>query len=293
MVKKYIIQRNNNKQKQNINIKIHVGDKGKKKNKKYKSRKPAEKEGVSSFNYAQPYNPVYIQSGYPDNGLNAGALGNNKNINALLELAIKGVNNKPIEYYNNPLKNEYDKGLIQKQEETETVNKPIPFIDDFYRDYDEKDPIETPITLNKELFESDFKQENESLKPVAELKQNDGDDFLIINQLQDDITNAISNVQDEVSEFEKKQLLKNQRQREYQREYRQRKKLERQQQEEEAVQQKQETLKRYNDDLKNELNNELIKKTGFSTQKPSINKPITQKKKTQIINIDSNEEEDY
>ncbi len=38
MVKKYIIQRNNNKQKQNINIKIHVGDKGKKKNKKYKSK---------------------------------------------------------------------------------------------------------------------------------------------------------------------------------------------------------------------------------------------------------------
>ena len=52
MVKKYIIQRNNNKQKQNINIKIHVGDKGKKKNKKYKSRKLAEKEGISSFNYA-------------------------------------------------------------------------------------------------------------------------------------------------------------------------------------------------------------------------------------------------
>ncbi len=75
MVKKYIIQRNNDKQKQNINIKIHVGDKGKKKNKKYKSRKPAEKEGTSSYSYAQPYNPVYIQSGYPDNGQNAGALG--------------------------------------------------------------------------------------------------------------------------------------------------------------------------------------------------------------------------
>jgi hypothetical protein len=171
MVKKYIIQRNNNKQKQNINIKIHVGDKGKKKNKKYKSRKPAEKDetqvplgGVSSFNYAQPYNPVYIQSGYPDNGLNAGALGNNKNINALLELAIKGVNNKPIEYYNNPLKNEYDKGLIQKQEETKINNKPIPFINDFYRDYDEKDPIETPIAINKELFESDLNQEDESKK---------------------------------------------------------------------------------------------------------------------------------
>jgi hypothetical protein len=279
---KSIIQKN--KQKQNINIKIHVGDKGKKKNKKYKSRKPAEKEGTSSYSYAQPYNPVYIQSGYPDNGLNAGALGNNKNMNALLELAIKGINNKPIEYYNNPLKNEYDKGLIQKQEETETVNKPIPFIDDFYRDYDEKDPIETPITLNKELFESDFKQENESLKPVAELKQNDGDDFLIINQIQDDITNALSNVQEEVSEAEKKRLLKNQ----YQREWRQRKKLERQQQEEEAIKQKQETLKRYNDDL----NNELIKETGFSNQKgPKVNKP--RKKKTQILDIDSNEDEYY
>jgi hypothetical protein len=242
---KSIIQKN--KQKQNINIKIHVGDKGKKKNKKYKSRKPAEKEGSSSYSNAQPCF-VYIQSGYPDNGLNAGALGNNKNINALLELAIKGVNNKPIEYYNNPLTREYNEAI--KKDETETVNKPIPFINDFYRDYDEKDPIETPITLNKELFESDFKQENESLKPVAELKQNNGDDFLIINQLLDDITNAISNVQDEVSEFEKKQLLKNQRQREYQREYRQRKKLERQQQEEEALKQKQETLKRYNDDLK-------------------------------------------
>ena len=97
MVKKNIIQ--SNKQKQNINIKIHVGDKGKKKNKKYKSRKPTEKEGISSYNYAQPYNPVYIQNGYPDSGLKA--LGNNNNINALLELALKRVNNnKPIEYYN-------------------------------------------------------------------------------------------------------------------------------------------------------------------------------------------------
>ena len=199
MVKKNIIQRNNNKQKQNINIKIHVGDKGKKKNKKYKSRKPAEKEGISSFNYAQPYNPVYIQSGYPDNG-------NNKNINALLELAIKGINNKPIEYYNSPLTREYNEG-IQKQEET--LNKPIPFKNDFFRDYDEKDPIETPIALNKELFESDFKQEDESLKPVAELKQNDGDDFLIINQLQNDIVNAMNTAEDEVSEFEKKKLKRN------------------------------------------------------------------------------------
>ena len=99
--------------------------------------------------------------------------------------------------------------------------------------------------------------------------------------------------EDEISELEKKQLLKKQRDREDQREYRQRKKLERQQQEEEALKQKQETLTRHNDALKNEINNELIKKTGFSTQKPSINKPITQKKKTQIINIDSNEEEDY
>ncbi len=178
MVKKYIIQRS--KQNQNININIHVGDKKKKTNKKYR-RKAAEKEGVSSFNYAQPYNPVYIQSGYPDNT-------NNKNINALVELALKGYNDKPIQYYNNPLKNEYEEAIQKKQAETETVNKPIPFINDFYRDYDEKDPIETPIALNKELFESDFKQEDESKKTVAEFKQNDEDDFLIINQLQDDIT---------------------------------------------------------------------------------------------------------
>ena len=162
MVKKYIIQRNN-KQKQNINIKIHVGDKGKKKNKKYKSRKPAEKEGVSSYNYAQPYNPVYIQSGYPDNT-------NNKNINALVELALKEYNDKPIQYYNNPLKNEYEEAIQKKQAETETVNKPIPFINDFYRDYDEKDPIETPIAINKELFENDFKPTVASLKQEDESK---------------------------------------------------------------------------------------------------------------------------
>ncbi len=78
----------------------------------------------------------------------------------------------------------------------------------------------------------------------------------------------------------------------YQREWRQRKKLERQQQEEEALKQKQETLKRYNYDLKNELNNELIKETGFSNQKgPKVNKP--RKKKTQILDIDSNEDEYY
>jgi len=120
---KSIIQKN--KQKQNINIKIHVGDKGKSKNKKYK-RKPADRNGVSSYNpYIQPYNPVYIQSGYPENNIN------NNVSNALIE-AIKGINNKPIEYYNNPLKREYNEG-IQKQEET--VNKP--FKNDFYRDYDE------------------------------------------------------------------------------------------------------------------------------------------------------------
>ncbi len=50
-------------------------------------------------------------------------------MNALLELAIKGVNNKPIEYYNNPLTREYNEGI------QETVNKP--FKNDFYRDYDE------------------------------------------------------------------------------------------------------------------------------------------------------------
>jgi len=124
---KSIIQKN--KQKQNINIKIHVGDKGKSKNKKYK-RKPADRNGVSSYNpYIQPYNPVYIQSGYPENNIN------NNVSNALIE-AIKGINNKPIEYYNNPLKREYNEG-IQKQENFETLNKPLPFIDDFYRDYDE------------------------------------------------------------------------------------------------------------------------------------------------------------
>jgi len=103
MVKKNIIQRS--KQKQNINIKIHVGDKTKKTNKKYR-RKPAEKEGLSSYSsYIQPYNPVYIQSGSDNNA-------NNKNINALLELAIKGINNKPIEYYNNnPLTREYDEAI--------------------------------------------------------------------------------------------------------------------------------------------------------------------------------------
>ena len=41
-------------------------------------------------------------------------------------------------------------------------------------------------------------------KQEAEFKQNDVDDFLIINQLQDDITNALSNIQEEVSEAEKK-----------------------------------------------------------------------------------------
>ena len=107
---KSIIQKN--KQKQNINIKIHVGDKGKSKNKKYK-RKPADRNGVSSYNpYIQPYNPVYIQSGYPENNINN---------NALLE-AIKGIN-KPIEYYNSPLKKVYNEG-IQKQDNFETLNKP-------------------------------------------------------------------------------------------------------------------------------------------------------------------------
>jgi hypothetical protein len=126
MVKKNIIQRNKNKN--NINIKIHVGDKGKKKNKKKQSRKPAEKDetqvplgATSSYSsYVQPYNPVYIQSGYPDNA-------NNKNINALLELAIKGINNKPIEYYNNnPLTREYDEG-IQKQESDDIPKTPGAF----------------------------------------------------------------------------------------------------------------------------------------------------------------------
>ena len=97
----------------------------------------------------------------------------------------------------------------------------------------------------------------------------------------------MNTAEDEISELEKKQLLRTQRQREYQREYRRREKIERQQQEEEAVKQKQETLNRYNDDL----TNEIVKETGLSTQKPRINKP--RKKKTQIIDIDSNEEEDY
>jgi hypothetical protein len=102
----------------------------------------------------------------------------------------------------------------------------------------------------------------------------------------------MNTAEDEVSELEKKQFLRNQRQREYQREYRRRKKLERQQLEEEAVKQKQETLKRYNDELKNDLNNELIQKTGFSNQKgPKVNE--SQKKKTRIIDIDSNEDEYY
>jgi len=151
---KSIIQKN--KQKQNINIKIHVGDKGKSKNKKYK-RKSADRNGVSSYNpYIQPYNPVYIQSGYPENNIN------NNVSNALLE-AIKGINNKPIEYYNNPLKREYNEG-IQKQENFETLNKPLPFLDDFYRDYDEtqryipteKEHPETP-NLN---YENIYKGEN-------------------------------------------------------------------------------------------------------------------------------------
>ena len=119
MVKKNIIQRS--KQKQNINIKIHVGDKTKKTNKKYR-RKPGEKEGISSYSpYVQPYNPVFIQSGSDNNA-------NNKNINALLELAIKGINNKPIEYYNNnPLTREYDEAIQKKQESDEIPKTPGAF----------------------------------------------------------------------------------------------------------------------------------------------------------------------
>ena len=118
MVKKNIIQRNKNKN--NINIKIHVGDKGKKKNKKKQSRKPAEKEGISSYSsYVQPYNPVYIQSGSDNNA-------NNKNMNALLELAIKGINNKPIEFYNNnPLTREYDEAIQKKQESDDIPKTPF------------------------------------------------------------------------------------------------------------------------------------------------------------------------
>ena len=64
--------RQTNKQniKQNVNVKVHVGDVKKKRKYKRKTNKKSEpKDGVSSFqnSYTQPYHPVYIQSGNPNN----------------------------------------------------------------------------------------------------------------------------------------------------------------------------------------------------------------------------------
>ena len=199
MVKKNIIQRS--KQKQNINIKIHVGDKTKKANKKYR-RKQAEKEGINSYNsYVQPYNPVYIQSGYPDNG-------NNKNINALLELAIKGFNNKPIQYYNSPLTREHDEGLKNdtlrnaggkdvsnawtpfKQEFDEIPTAPFssktPYLDTLETYKQEKDEDEMTFGHNdayhKYLAEEALKKKKEKLNNSRRYVLDDDVDTLLANR---------------------------------------------------------------------------------------------------------------
>jgi len=73
---KKVLQKTNVKQKQTVNVKVQIGD-GKKK----RSRKPRKSGGGSGGGgsqtqspYAQPYHPVYIQSGIPQEPHSSNAL---------------------------------------------------------------------------------------------------------------------------------------------------------------------------------------------------------------------------
>ena len=108
-------------QKQNVNVKVHIGDIKKRRGKRvYRKRKEVEqqKKFQQQPNYAQPYHPVFIQSGKPENGNDNALLKN------LIDLTKKDENGLLSQVFSSPvvkkeIKKEVlrDDGIIEAKED--------------------------------------------------------------------------------------------------------------------------------------------------------------------------------
>ena len=94
-----MVRKQSQKQKQSVNVKIHIGDTNKKRKRRNYKRKAGVSQGVNQYSaQAQPYHPVYIQSGTPEPE-------NNPLLRAIQELNTNVVKNH-VEQLVNPLLNQ-------------------------------------------------------------------------------------------------------------------------------------------------------------------------------------------